>query len=55
MILLYIIIKDKVKHRWFKGGIVGTVMSNLGLEKSLEQMGVEFVRVPVGDRYIMSG
>lgn len=52
--LLYIIAKDKVKRHSLKGGVVGTVMSNLGLEKSLEQMGVEFVRVPVGDRYIIS-
>ncbi len=52
--LLYIIAKDKIKRHSLKGGIVGTVMSNLGLENSLKQMGVEFVRVPVGDRYIIS-
>jgi phosphoglucosamine mutase len=52
--LLYIITKDKVKRNIFKGGIVGTVMSNLGLENTLRQMDVEFVRVPVGDRYIIS-
>ena len=52
--LLYIITKDKLKHHSLKGGIVGTVMSNLGLENALKQMGVEFVRVPVGDRYVIA-
>jgi len=52
--LLYTIIKDKVKRSSFKGGIVGTTMTNLGLEQALKQMGLEFVRVPVGDRYILS-
>lgn len=52
--LLYIIAKDKVSRGLLKGGVVGTVMSNLGLEKSIKQMGVEFVRVPVGDRHIIS-
>lgn len=52
--LLYIITKDKVKRHSLKGGIVGTVMSNLGLEIALKKMGIEFVRVPVGDRYVIS-
>lgn len=52
--LLYIIIKDKLQRRLFKGGIVGTVMSNLGLEQAIRNMGIDFVRVPVGDRHIMS-
>lgn len=33
--------------------IVGTAMSNLGLEKYIEQLGLKFVRVQVGDRYII--
>lgn len=52
--LLYIIVKHKTKHELLKGGIVGTVMSNLGFEQALKQFGLEFVRVPVGDRYIIS-
>jgi phosphoglucosamine mutase len=52
--LLHIIIKDKMQRQVLKGGVVGTVMTNLGLEKSLQRMGVEFVRVPVGDRYVIS-
>lgn len=52
--ILYVMVKDKVQRSTLKGGIVGTQMSNFGLEKSLMQMGVEFVRVPVGDRYVIS-
>ncbi|ASK78374.1 phosphoglucosamine mutase [Paraphotobacterium marinum] len=33
-------------------GVVGTLMSNLGLEKSLSELGVEFIRAKVGDRYV---
>lgn len=32
--------------------VVGTVMSNLGLEKSLESIGVRLMRTPVGDRHV---
>ena len=35
-------------------GIVGTVMSNFGLESFLSNIGVDLVRAPVGDRYILS-
>lgn len=52
--LLYIIIKHKVMRGSLKGGIVGTVMSNLGLEHAIHDLGLEFVRTPVGDRYIIS-
>lgn len=52
--LLYIIVKDKHERGIFKGGIVGTVMTNLGLEQALLEKGIEFARVPVGDRYIMN-
>ncbi len=33
--------------------VVGTVMSNLGLEMALESAGIELIRVPVGDRYVL--
>ena len=36
-----------------KPGIVGTVMSNLGLERHLQSLGFELVRTPVGDRYVL--
>lgn len=39
--------------RLAKPGIVGTVMSNLGLERHLAAAGIEFVRTQVGDRYVL--
>ncbi|HYH17057.1 MAG TPA: phosphoglucosamine mutase [Azospirillum sp.] len=35
------------------GGVVATVMSNLGLERALKGFGLELVRTPVGDRYVV--
>jgi phosphoglucosamine mutase len=52
--LLYIMVKHKSAIGSLKNGIVGTVMSNLGFEKAVQDLGLEFVRVPVGDRYIIS-
>jgi phosphoglucosamine mutase len=39
--------------RLTKPAIVGTVMSNLGLERHLKALGIELVRTPVGDRYVL--
>lgn len=52
--LLLIIAKYKTIRGLLNGGVVGTVMSNLGFELALKQMGLEFIRVPVGDRYILN-
>lgn len=52
--LLYIMAKYQSSLGPFQGGIVGTVMSNLGLEIALKSLNIELVRVPVGDRYIIS-
>ncbi len=52
--LLYIIVKEKINRGLMKGGVVGTVMTNFGFEAAMKKEGVEFVRVPVGDRHIMS-
>lgn len=52
--LLYIIAKHRQEIGQLRGGIVGTVMSNLGLEQALQQLGIEFMRVPVGDRHIIA-
>jgi len=41
------------KYRWKTSGIIGTLMSNLGLELSLKQLGIDFKRTKVGDRYVM--
>ena len=48
--LLYIIAKHQRKT--LNGGIVGTLMSNLGLEQALRGMEFEFYRAKVGDRYV---
>src|SRR5690606_25808398 len=37
-----------------RGPVVGTVMSNLGLELAFRRLGVDFRRAPVGDRYVLS-
>jgi len=52
--LLALFAGDLVDRGALKGGsVVGTVMSNLGLEKALEAMGVGLVRTQVGDRYVV--
>lgn len=52
--ILYIIARQRVATGTMKGGIVGTVMSNLGLEQAAEGMGIEFVRTAVGDRHVVA-
>lgn len=51
--IVYIIARDALKSGQLKGGVVGTVMSNLGLEVALATLGVPFVRSKVGDRYVL--
>ncbi|WP_455375654.1 phosphoglucosamine mutase [Kaarinaea lacus] len=51
--LLYIIAKSRIEESNLNGGIVGTVMTNLGLEHVLNDEGVSFTRANVGDRYVM--
>ncbi len=43
----------KEDGRLQRAGVVATVMSNLGLERYLEGIGLELVRTPVGDRYVL--
>ncbi|WP_417420380.1 phosphoglucosamine mutase [Halomonas sp.] len=50
--LLYLLAKD-AKEAGYTGGVVGTQMSNLGLEHALSAMNVPFKRAKVGDRYVM--
>jgi len=52
--LLYIIVKHRQEMGLLKGGVVGTLMTNLGFEEALVNQGIEFVRVPVGDRHIIA-
>jgi phosphoglucosamine mutase len=51
--LLYIIARSRLERDCMKGDVVGTLMSNLGLEHALQRLGVGFARTAVGDRYIM--
>lgn len=52
--LLYIIVKHRQEQGVLKGGVVGTLMTNFGLESALQELKIPFVRVPVGDRYVMT-
>lgn len=52
--LLLIIARYRRAMGLLKGGIVGTLMSNFGLEQALLQEAIPFVRAAVGDRYVMS-
>jgi phosphoglucosamine mutase len=51
--IVFIIARDAFERGRLQGGVVGTVMSNLGLEVALGALGVPFVRSKVGDRYVM--
>jgi phosphoglucosamine mutase len=52
--LLYVIARDRHRRGELQGPVVGTVMSNLGLEQSLQSEGIGFLRAPVGDRYVLA-
>jgi phosphoglucosamine mutase len=52
--LVFIITKDRQQRGNMEGGVVGTQMSNFGLELALEQLKVPFVRAAVGDRYVLA-
>lgn len=51
--LLYIMVRDRMQKGENVKGVVGTLMSNYGLEQRFEQLGVPFVRAKVGDRYVL--
>jgi phosphoglucosamine mutase len=51
--LLYILASARKREGRLQGPVVGTVMSNLGLEHALRGQGIEFIRANVGDRYIL--
>ena len=53
--LLFIIARDLQERGKLQGGVVGTLMSNLGLELALDDLGIPFVRANVGDRYVIAG
>jgi phosphoglucosamine mutase len=51
--LLYILATARQREGALQGPVVGTVMSNLGLERALEKHNIEFRRARVGDRYVL--
>jgi phosphoglucosamine mutase len=51
--LLYIIAKARKREGRLEGGVVGTLMSNLGLEHALGREDIAFARAAVGDRYVL--
>jgi phosphoglucosamine mutase len=51
--LLYVIARARHAQKALQGPVVGTVMSNLGLEHALAKEGIEFRRAKVGDRYVL--
>ena len=51
--LLYVIAMDYRRAARLAGGVVGTLMSNLGFEQALTRAGVALERAAVGDRYVL--
>ncbi len=51
--LMFIIAASLKRNGQLEGGVVGTQMSNLGMELGLKDLGIDFVRAKVGDRYVM--
>lgn len=51
--LLYIIAKSRLDNKEMNGTVVGTLMSNLGLEHALAEHDLQLKRAGVGDRYVM--
>ncbi|MCL7943383.1 phosphoglucosamine mutase [Marinobacter sp. ATCH36] len=51
--LLFVIATQRHAAGTLKGGVVGTLMTNLGVELALKEQGIDFERAKVGDRYVM--
>ena len=51
--ILFIIAREALRSGQLKGGVVGTLMSNMSLEIALKMLGVPFLRGNVGDRYVL--
>ena len=51
--IIFGIAQSRKLNKKLKGGVVGTVMSNFGLEKSLEELAIPFLRANVGDRHVL--
>ena len=51
--LVYIIARHRQQRGLLKGGVVGTLMTNLAVENGFRKLGIPFARSNVGDRYVM--
>ncbi len=51
--LVFIIAQFRKKSGMLKGGVVGTVMTNFGMEAALDENSIPFARASVGDRYVL--
>lgn len=51
--LIYIIAKSRLQAGRLQGPVVGTLMTNLGVEHALDKLDVKLLRAKVGDRYVM--
>lgn len=51
--LIFIIARSMLDEGKLKGPVVGTLMTNLGMEHALKSLGVPLLRAKVGDRYVM--
>ena len=50
---MFLIAQARKSENTLQGGVVGTQMSNLGLEHALRDIGIRFKRAPVGDRHVV--
>jgi len=51
--LVLVIARALKQKNQLKGGVVGTLMTNMAIEKALNDLSIEFVRTHVGDRYVL--
>lgn len=51
--VIYMIAQDRQQKGLLHGGVVGTLMSNYGLEKAMDNLDIPFIRTNVGDRYVL--
>lgn len=51
--LLYVIARHRLSEGRLGGGVAGTLMTNFGLERSFQSLGVPFARAAVGDRHVL--
>ncbi len=50
--LLYVVVRDGVEQGK-RSGVVGTLMTNLAVEQAIRDLGIDFARAKVGDRYVL--